>query len=844
MNLLLTRPNLKRKLPIILALFSLLLCVSNVRAQKCLNSKSVNDLKQKFEEENYFEVKKLADKILSDDSTCIEALFYRARYFGKQKNKISLAADLLKLKTGSNLKFDELEICGDLADSALLYDYATSFFQSSYSLNNSKPKSVYVKMLYARFNNGDKENLYVVVDSLIKAEPRPESANIYAKKLRVLICQYLFDNAQSTEDKTNYAELLRIAYISYFRKQYDYFGQPGKKLPEYLLTTDHCDPYFFIANIYYSNKQLNFSLLYLDYLKSSNCNINYKFLHDSLSFLIFKSQNNKEKTYNFLQSCLDAKESSSFFLREKTIDLLSKGNHYTLALDPINRAIKNNPKDSANLIFRALLYEENQDINKAYYDIQSLQTFYGKDIHTTDCIRIYDKYYESNREHFPPQIKINDGIPYKKNTYKISIPIEQKTISISGTLTDQSEINEFSINSINVSLDKINLGEYKFEANLELQDTVKILKCIYKDNYDNLDSTFIKIFRTIPASSTKIRLNNPPFFTEIDTQEIYVDPNQHENILFRGTIESPYRIVSIKVNGVLASRNQKANGYDFEATILLPKDDSLVSIGYIVEDDEERFFNFKINKKDEQQSKKQVSGRTWLVIISNSEYENFSELQGAEEDIYTIENALKDYTIQKTIVRRNMKTQEMSNFLNRDLNTLIKNAQVSTLLLWYAGHGKYSATDETAYWIPIDAESDVTDHYYSLNDLKDKLNKVAGLSNLLIVSDACETGMLFLDTKRGEENFSTCENTPTDIGKSFYALTSSTDKGTNDISELCKLFSQQLKNALKGKSSCVNLLEVAMKVKKELLNLNKEPQFGHLTDIKSRENPSFFIEKK
>jgi hypothetical protein len=284
--------------------------------------------------------------------------------------------------------------------------------------------------------------------------------------------------------------------------------------------------------------------------------------------------------------------------------------------------------------------------------------------------------------------------------------------------------------------------------------------------------------------------------------------------------------------------------YEFEANILVSPLDTLVNVVYEIEGEEKQTLPFRINQKDAKMSHQQVSGRTWVVIISNSIYDNWPDLEGVGRDVNALSNSLQRYQIQNVIRKHNLKIKEMESFLTKELKRRIEEAQVKTLILWYAGHGELSDYDQDSYWIPVDAKDNVeAEGYFSLKELQRHLNNIDGLNNLLVISDACKTGLAFIDTKRGSETFGTCELYEPEPGKSYYVLTSALADNTSDKSLLAEMFSEYLSNPGKKNSNCVNLLDIANIVQTKLQKV-QDAQFGQLKGPDQRKNPSFFLEKK
>ncbi|MBK7886896.1 MAG: caspase family protein [Bacteroidetes bacterium] len=387
--------------------------------------------------------------------------------------------------------------------------------------------------------------------------------------------------------------------------------------------------------------------------------------------------------------------------------------------------------------------------------------------------------------------------------------------------------------------------EYHFDEMLSIPDTISEIHCVYSDIYDNIDTAYIIIQRLGPENSGILSLINPPGFISEEVKEVYIDSDREREVLFKGKIQSQYTIVNVTVNGVTAVVSKVfGRSYEFEANISVTPLDTLVNVVYEIEGEESQTLQFKIEQKDAKLSTQQTSGRTWVVIISNSIYDNYTDLEGVNKDVNALSNSLQGYQIQRIIRKHNLKHKEMSSFLSKELKRKVEDAQVKTLILWYAGHGEPSGDGEDSYWIPVDAKQNMDgEGYLSLRGLQQDLNNINGLNNLLVISDACNTGLAFIDKKRGSESFGTCELYEPEPGKSYYVLTSALADNTSDNSVFAEMFSEYLSNPGKKNSNCVNLLDVANIVQEKLQKF-QDVQFGQLRGLDQRKNPSFFLEKK
>ena len=63
------------------------------------------------------------------------------------------------------------------------------------------------------------------------------------------------------------------------------------------------------------------------------------------------------------------------------------------------------------------------------------------------------------------------------------------------------------------------------------------------------------------------------------------------------------------------------------------------------------------------------------------------------------------------------------------------------LLVYYAGHGFLDKAAETGYWLPVDADKEITANWIGTHDLTSSL-KAMNAKHVMIVADSCYSGTL------------------------------------------------------------------------------------------------------
>jgi hypothetical protein len=233
-------------------------------------------------------------------------------------------------------------------------------------------------------------------------------------------------------------------------------------------------------------------------------------------------------------------------------------------------------------------------------------------------------------------------------------------------------------------------------------------------------------------------------------------------------------------------------------------------------------------------------GRTWVVFIENSSYETFASLDGPIKDVSTIQRALANYQINNIIHKKDMTKAEMERFFNIELRDQIKKNQVKSLLVWYAGHGKF--INDVGYWIPVDAKRDDEFTYFNINSLKAGLQGYSDVVvHTLVVSDACESGPGFYTAMRSALDAPTCDNTQVAGSKSAQVFSSAGYELAVDNSKFTATFANTLIN---NKNACIPIETIVKSVTAAVTTDNgQKPKFGKIQGLDDFNGTFFFITK-
>jgi hypothetical protein len=187
-----------------------------------------------------------------------------------------------------------------------------------------------------------------------------------------------------------------------------------------------------------------------------------------------------------------------------------------------------------------------------------------------------------------------------------------------------------------------------------------------------------------------------------------------------------------------------------------------------------------------------------------------------------------------------MTKDEMEKYFNIELRDLVKKNQVKSLLVWYAGHGKF--INDIGYWIPVDAKRDDEFTYFNINALKAGLQGYSDvIVHTLVVSDACESGPGFYTAMRSSNDTPTCDNTLIAGAKSAQVFSSAGYELAVDNSKFTATFANTLMN---NKNACIPIETIVKSVTAAVAtDSGQKPKFGKIQGLEDMNGTFFFIAK-
>lgn len=520
-------------------------------------------------------------------------------------------------------------------------------------------------------------------------------------------------------------------------------------------------------------------------------------------------------------------ENPDFYLQRGA--LYQEFNQHTNAIGDFSKYITMRP-DSANAYFmRARSYEEVLNLDKAMEDYAKITVLSEFDMRARKMLKDAEaRLYELNKESNPPEIAIVSPVAIEDT---LEIKGDLNTVLVSGKIKEKSKLKSFTINNEAVMTVEKN-GQHDFLANVSIADHNELtIKAI--DDYNNEKVLVYPIKRTeiIPP---KIALLAP--YTTEDGTIMLDSPNP--NIAIQGKITDESLIKSIKVENYIATYLPTELNPSFSAPIDISNLNKItLSVEDIYGNKTEQVFN--LNRAGAEIAANNPMGRTWVVFIENSGYETFASLEGPIKDISTMDRALAGYDIHNRIYKKDMTKKEMEYFFNIELRDLVKANQVRSILVWYAGHGKF--INDVGYWIPVDAKRDDEYSYYNINILKAGLQAYTGIVHTLVVTDACESGPGFYTAMRSSSEIPRCDNAQKAGAKSAQVFSSAGYELAVDNSKFTSTFANTLMN---NKNACIPIESIVQTVTAAVSTENgQKPKFGKIQGLEDMDGTFFFIAK-
>lgn len=430
------------------------------------------------------------------------------------------------------------------------------------------------------------------------------------------------------------------------------------------------------------------------------------------------------------------------------------------AVNDLNKVLLENPKDVELLLLRAECKEANLDMDGALKDLEHAQKemtadpTYGVEAKRKideARVRIAQQVFEMNRESDAPRLTIVD--PYSRDSVaKVSASLTH--LKVSGHLLDRSLLKTITVNGTAAQYDKEE-KDPQFFAVIPWGATDKEIVVQAIDIYDNFTSVALRVERSegiapVITLTAPVASNDRVITIESGKETVFVEG--------RVTDGSPIRLIA--VDGVNASYAPDQINPEFSIKVDVKDKDRFTVHA------EDQFGNgtdlvytlvrkaptptpAKPTEPAVAASTTPVSrtGTTWIIHIENSNYRNFPAIQSSSADAAKMQKAFSNYAVSKTINKKNLTKEQLDRFFNIELRDLVRTNKVSTILVWYTGHGK--SVGGKAYWVPIDARKDDIYSYFNYGSLKAQMqNYSESVDKTVVVSDAAGSDASFYELTR------------------------------------------------------------------------------------------------
>ena len=509
-----------------------------------------------------------------------------------------------------------------------------------------------------------------------------------------------------------------------------------------------------------------------------------------------------------------------------------KFNQHLAAVSDFTRALSIDQFRPEIYLMRARSYEEIHDFEKAADDYSRVLAMNENGSSAKKLLtEANDRLFAINRESNSPEIFLETPTITEKSD--IEVGLDKTRIMVTGKVTDKSLLAEFSINNIPVRFEGKGTIPFAAEVDIPSDETLRI---IARDVYDNEKVLTYRIRRT-EVDPPEIQIIAPYILGE----DVLVIDSIAATIDIEGKVKDQNLIRSVKIENMSAQFSQDNLNPSFIAKGIDVRNNDKVTI--LVEDiyGNRTIRDYSLDRNGTTISASNPMGKTLVVFIENSDYQNFAALQGPPKDASLITGVLEeDYQVLPVRRLRNQSKQQMEKFFSIDLRDEVRAKQIKSLVIWFAGHGKF--INDVGYWIPIDARRDEEFTYFSLNTLRASMETYMNyLTHVLVITDACESGPSFYQAMRTELKPRNCADWRATQFKSSQIFSSAGYELAVDDSQFTRTFA----SALRGNpNTCISIEEIVLHVTKAVTQNNQQkPRFGKITGLKDEDGTFFFVKK-
>lgn len=513
-------------------------------------------------------------------------------------------------------------------------------------------------------------------------------------------------------------------------------------------------------------------------------------------------------------------------------DLYLEFSQHMNAISDYSKVIGKDDQNTYALYKRGLAYEEITRNDDAKADFAKIITIAGSGaVVDADLLsNSKTKLYELKREGDAPLISLkNENV----TDNHLRVTFDSNEIELFISVKDANEIKGVFVDGESVKVNA-NQGQVEVSKSISLIDVEKI-EVKAEDTYGNIATLVVEVERVE---------NDPPLvnfmlpFTN-ENKEMLLDTDD-SRVYFEGNIQDESLIKSIMIDDVIIPFNREEQNPVFSTNMDLRDKTKLAVVVTDVYDNTYKQEYF-LNRESALYAADSPMGKTWVVFVENSEYETFASLDGPVKDVRLMRSALANYEIHNFIHRSNLTKQQMARFFSIELRDMVKKNNVNSLIIWYAGHGKFQ--NETGYWIPVDADRNDEFSFFNINNLKASMQVYANeLTHTLIITDACESGPSFYQAMRNDIEIRSCSDDRAVKFKSSQVLSSAGYELASDNSQFTRTFANSLIN---NEEPCLPIESIVLNVGEAVKKDNQQkPQFGKIAGLEDENGTFFFIKRE
>ncbi len=476
----------------------------------------------------------------------------------------------------------------------------------------------------------------------------------------------------------------------------------------------------------------------------------------------YAAQKEYTKAIDDISRCMALGRTDKAVYHQRALYYDGFGQHQN-AVNDLNKILLEDPKDVPVLLLRAQSKEANLDMEGALKDLESAQkAMQGNSAYGTDDrkrieesrARIAHQVFEMNRESDAPRLTVLEPLS-RDSVARVSASLA--ALKVSGHILDKSLLKSITVNGNPAEFNKEE-KDPQFFTMIPWGPTDNEIIVQATDIYDNLTSKVMKVERTEgvpPAVMVTLPIAS--------AERVITIAADKESVFLEGKVTDMSPIRSIAVNGINASYAPDQIDPEFSIKVDVKDKDRFTVHA------EDQFGNatdlvYTLHRKVEPVVVAKVpepatpastatshatspsrTGNTWVIHIENSNYRNFPAVQ--INDAAKMQKAFGNYSISKTIHKKNLSKEQLERFFNIELRDLVRTNKVSTILVWYGGHGK--TVGGKSYWVPVDARKDDIYSYFNYGSLKAQMqNYSESVDKTVVVSDAASGDDSFYELTR------------------------------------------------------------------------------------------------